>query len=87
MLTVTQVIELLKAEAEKAGTQKALAKAMGVSASFLSDIILGKRDPTGKVLDYLGLVKSHAYLEITVERHIPVTLEQQASLLRDLEIQ
>lgn len=42
-------------------TQMSLAAAIGVSASFLSDVMHGRREPTGKVLKYLGLERVVVY--------------------------
>jgi transcriptional regulator with XRE-family HTH domain len=42
-------------------TQKALAKKIGVSASFLNDILLEKREPQGKVLEFLKLDRVVVY--------------------------
>ena len=42
-------------------TQLTLATAIGVSASFLCDVMHGRREPTGKVLEYLGLERVVVY--------------------------
>lgn len=43
------------------GTQKELAEEIGVSQAFLSDVLAGHREPTGKILDYLGLERVTVY--------------------------
>ena len=52
------VINQLKALVDEYGSQKALADEMGITASYLSDILNGKRDPGKSVLDWLGLERS-----------------------------
>ena len=54
-ITSEQVREKLRRKASIMGSQKALAEDLGVSSAFISDILLGKRQPTGKVLECLGL--------------------------------
>ena len=51
----------LRALAVIAGSQRALAKQIGVSPTFLNDIILGKREPAGKVVSFLGLQRRVTY--------------------------
>ncbi|MDF2434507.1 MAG: hypothetical protein JWP44_4138 [Mucilaginibacter sp.] len=41
--------------------QLTLAAAIGVSAQFLNDVLHGRKEPTGKVLEYLGLVRVVVY--------------------------
>ncbi len=36
-------------------SQRSLAKLIGVSGQYLNEVLLGSREPTGKILDYLGL--------------------------------
>lgn len=51
----------LRALAVVTGSQRALARKIGCSAAFLNDIILGKREPAGKVLAYLRLKRRVSY--------------------------
>lgn len=51
----------LRALASIKGSQRALAREIGVSATFLNDILLGKREPAGKVVSYLGLSRRVTY--------------------------
>jgi hypothetical protein len=44
-----------------AHNQLTLAKAIGVSAAFLGDVLHGRREPTGKILEYLGLERVVVY--------------------------
>jgi transcriptional regulator with XRE-family HTH domain len=63
-LTQNDVIQLIKSlmQAEEV-TQHIFAKNVGISEPFLSMILSGQRQPTGRVLDYLGLrrVKTITY--------------------------
>ncbi len=56
-----EIREMLRCKAEELGSQKALAAACGVSDQFLSDIILGKREPSGKPLEFLGMRRTVRY--------------------------
>lgn len=49
------IVVMLRSHVEAEGTQLALAQKIGISASWLCDILCGARAPAGKVLDYLGL--------------------------------
>ena len=51
----------------KTRTQASLADEIGVSRSFLNDVIKGTRPPTGKILDYLGLQAQIIYVKIKVK--------------------
>src|SRR5262245_56870965 len=42
-------------------TQAELAKAIGVSLPFVNDILNGKREPSGKVIEFLGLERIVTY--------------------------
>lgn len=56
-----QVIIYLTGKVVEAHSQKALAEKIQVTPSFLNDVLMGKRNPTGKILDYLGLEKVTIY--------------------------
>jgi len=60
-MTADKVRVKLKAAAELLGGQRALARKIGVSAAFLNDIILGKREPSGRVVTYLHLTREVSY--------------------------
>lgn len=60
-LTLAQLIACLKEQAVKAGSQKALAKELGVSQQYLGDVISEKREPGKKILDALKLRKVVRY--------------------------
>jgi transcriptional regulator with XRE-family HTH domain len=44
-------------------TQSSLADEIGVSRSFLCEIMRGTRPPTGKILDHLGLKAQTVYIK------------------------
>ena len=49
------IVAMLRSHVAKEGTQLAVANKIGISASWLSDILTGARAPAGKVLEFLGL--------------------------------
>ena len=49
------VPQKLRQWAKQRGSQRALARELGVSEAYLSDIINGRRDPGRKILKALGL--------------------------------
>jgi hypothetical protein len=59
--TAAAVRAMLREEAKYEGSQRALAKLIGCSATFLSDILCGKREPAGKVIAWLGLERHVTY--------------------------
>ncbi len=63
-MTKEQIIEVLKSEVQRLGSQKALAAKMGISLPYLSDIIQGRREPGPKVLAYLGLERQITYVKV-----------------------
>lgn len=44
-------------------TQASLADEIGVSRSFLCEVMRGTRPPTGKILDHLGLKAQTVYIK------------------------
>lgn len=54
-MTEAQVRALLAEHSEAAGSQKILAPVIGVSTTYLSDVINGRRRPGPAVLAYLDL--------------------------------
>ena len=62
--TADQVRDILRRKACELGSQKAVAEHLGVSNTFISDILAGKREPTGKVLAWLRLVRTVRYESI-----------------------
>lgn len=62
-LTATQVRSILRAKITVLcnGRQKIMANAIGVSESFLCDVLADRREPTGKILEYLGYERVVSY--------------------------
>ena len=48
-------------EVSRWGSQKAVALRMGISAAYLSDVLLQRRDPGPKIADYFGLTAVTLY--------------------------
>ena len=64
MLTSDQVVRLLEREVTSRGSQRKLAREIGVSPTFLNDILRRKCEPTGKVLAYLRLERRVQYAHV-----------------------
>lgn len=64
-MNAEQVRTRLLAAAQRYGSQKALAEAIGVSAPFICDIINGRREPSGKPVIFLGLERKVIYVKRT----------------------
>lgn len=60
-LSSDDVRSMLKRACIVAGTQRALAPTIGVSEQFLSDVVRGKREPSGEILRYLQLERVVSY--------------------------
>lgn len=60
-MELAELLELLRREAEKGGSQKALAARLGITAQYLSDVLNGRREPGEAVLKPLGLRKVIVY--------------------------
>lgn len=59
---------LLWQHVRKEGSQRALARKIGVSPTFLNDILLEKREPAGKVVTFLGLQRVVTYIRAADSR-------------------
>lgn len=60
-ITQDQVVSRLRAIVKTRGAQSRLAAKIGISRSYMSDVVKGARPPTGKILDYLGLTSKTVY--------------------------
>lgn len=60
-MNINTLKRTLQLRAESLGSQKELADGIGISAQYLSDILLGKRMPGKKILDWLGLQAEIVY--------------------------
>lgn len=49
------VLKVLARHVKRAGNQKEAAKALGISAQYLNDLIQGRREPSDAVLEKLNL--------------------------------
>ena len=63
MLTEQDVMDRLRAAVAAAGSQKAYAEQIGVSQSYLSDVLVGNRSPGEKILAALNLEAVIMYRE------------------------
>lgn len=64
-MKANSVRALLWRHVEREGGQRALARKIGVSPTFLNDILREKREPAGKVVSFLGLERVVSYKERT----------------------
>lgn len=55
MIRASDVRDLIHDEIANFGSQKAVAERIGVSASYLSDVLLARREPGPKIADYFDL--------------------------------
>ena len=60
-MTRFQVLGQLRKATRRAGSQRAWARQHGVSAAYVSDVLLGRRNPGSKILEPLGLVQRVTY--------------------------
>ena len=56
------VLELMKADVVRLGSQKALAEAIGVSPGHVSDVLEGSRGPGPSILRFYGLREESVYV-------------------------
>lgn len=52
---------ILRQHIETAGSQKAAARLLGVSETYISDVIRGRKEPGPSILDPLGLERVVTY--------------------------
>lgn len=55
------IIAAIRREAKRAGSQKALADELGVSDTYLSDVLNGRKEPGEAILIPLGLERVVTY--------------------------
>ena len=60
-MTAADVRHLLKIACRDAGSQQAWAYGVGVSPAYVTDVLIGRRDPGASILDALGLRKIVTY--------------------------
>lgn len=56
-MQVDEIRALLGKAIDEAGSARKLARKIGVSTTFISLIVNGKKEPSGKVLAFLGVRK------------------------------
>ncbi len=61
-LSKADLVELLRQRAKRAGSQQALAEALGVTPAYLSDVLGGRREPGPKILEVLRLRRQVVYV-------------------------
>ena len=66
-MTADEVREILRQKLGD-GTQVDLARTLGISPAYLSDILSGARDPGDRVLDALGLRRAVEYQPVNNRR-------------------
>lgn len=64
-MTLEAVLALLQAECDKLGSQKAWARANGISIPYVNDVLHGRREPGPAILAPLGLEKVITYRAVT----------------------
>jgi len=64
VMTLDQVLALLRRECEKAGSQDAWARSNGVTGAYVSDVLNRRREPGDGILRPLGLEKTTVYRRI-----------------------
>jgi len=74
-LSNADVRVLLKVECDLAGSQRAWAKAHGVSAAYVSDVLADRRNPGRSILAPLGLIETTRYVPIA-RTYAPETPER-----------
>jgi hypothetical protein len=60
-MTLEEFREYLKVRAHECGSQKILARHLGVNEAYLSDVIRGRRDPSCKLLKACGFRRVVTY--------------------------
>jgi len=60
-MTVDEVRDLLRREADKAPSRDAFARSHGFSPQYLSDVLSGRRDPGNAILRALKLERDAVY--------------------------
>lgn len=59
-----RVLNMVRIGIQVAGSQKAYAKRVGLSESYLSDVLNGRRDISPRILKHLGLERVVYYKRI-----------------------
>lgn len=62
-MTIDGILKILRARIETEGSQMAVARNLGVSPQYLSDVLRRQRSPGEKILEPLGLKRQVFYVE------------------------
>jgi len=60
----TVVVKILRSRVTSLGSQRAAAVALGISQSYLSDLLRGTRKAGPKILSILGLVRASRIVKV-----------------------
>lgn len=63
-MTKSELLQHLRRLIDEAGTQKDLAVKLGVSPTYLGDVLLGRKEPGKKLLDALGFERVVIYRKV-----------------------
>jgi predicted transcriptional regulator len=63
-MNAEQVRKVLRKRAELLGSQAKLAREAKVSRAFVNDILMARREPSGRLLSYIGLKRQVRYVDI-----------------------
>lgn len=66
-MNIDVLLYLIRLEVEAHGSQKALAKRLGVSEQYLTDVLKRRREPGEKILKPLGFKRVVTYERIEQE--------------------
>jgi len=67
-MTLTSFRKHLAKLAEEAGSQRNLAKRLGISPMFICDVLKGRRDPGDKMLKAMGFER-----RVSIRRTVEIT--------------
>lgn len=67
-MNAQEIMAILHKACEEAGSQAAWAKAHGISPSHVSDVLRGRRELAGKLLDILGFDRIVCYKKKAASR-------------------
>lgn len=63
-LDLLDVLNMLRAQCEAAGSQQAWAARHGLSSSYICDVLMARRDPGESILRALGIVRRVSYVKV-----------------------
>ena len=67
LMTPTQVCQLLRARCEKAGSQSAFAREIGLPQPYINAVIRGRRPPSEYLCDILGIEAIITYRKVKTD--------------------